>query len=225
MTSIRLLCRSLEVNTSQGAKNLRKNRFATATASRLFATLYRGPFRLSDYEESMRSFVLLCVCALTACSAEVPDPTHSAVEYIGLDEHRDREELRGFVGVDPVRTQWCAAFVNAVLASHGVEGSGGVSDYPLTARSFLSWGVPVSSRDVLRGDIVVFPRGSSDWQGHVGFYWGTVIRKGVVYYQILGGNQSNRVGIELYRADRALGIRRAMPVREQLFAGLFLAHG
>lgn len=169
----------------------------------------------------MKRLVVLIVLGFGACSAQedhnwfdhkwrtVSPTTDTAIEYIGLDERRDRAELTSLVGVDPVRTEWCAAFVNAMLELDGVPSLNTLAHpYPLTARGFLSWGVAVEPESVRRGDIVVFPRGSVGWQGHVGFYWGTVDRDGVQYYQILGGNQSNRVGIELYRADRALGIRR-----------------
>ena len=136
------------------------------------------------------------------------EPVWDAVQYMGLHERKDRAELRELIGVDPVRVEWCAAFVNAVLEQNRVSGSSLVSDYPLTARSFLDWGSPIPSNRIRRGDIVIFPRGAESWQGHVGFYWGTVQRNGKEYWQILGGNQSNRVGIELYPASSALGIRR-----------------
>ena len=63
--------------------------------------------------------------------------------------------------------------------------------------------------DLDPGDIVVFPRGTSDWEGHVGFYVGTEIKNNKEYYRILGGNQNNAVSIDLYPAKKALGIRRA----------------
>lgn len=165
---------------------------------------------------------LLVLLGLGACGvAESPElgarqawhnirvePVWDAVQYIGLDERKDRAELRELIGVDPVRVEWCAAFVNAVLEQNRISGSSRVSEYPLTARSFLEWGQPVDHENIRRGDIVIFPRGSESWQGHVGFFWGKVDRNGREYWQILGGNQGNRVGIELYRADRALGVRR-----------------
>lgn len=158
----------------------------------------------------MRS-VILSALLVAGCSSQ-PDHSYSALQYIGLEERRDRTALRELVGVDPVRVEWCAAFVNAVLEQQGVEGSSSVSEYPLTARSFLMWGDRVSPDQIQRGDIVVFPRGNSSWQGHVGFYWGAwTDERGVDYYQILGGNQSNRVGIEMYAKHRAIDIRRARP--------------
>jgi len=78
------------------------------------------------------------------------------------------------------------------------------------ARSFLEWGLPVAPEDIHPGDIVVFPRGDNQWQGHVGFYVKTVKFNDIVYYSILGGNQSNRVSIELYKQSNALGIRRSI---------------
>lgn len=108
--------------------------------------------------------------------------------------------------IDPVRYEWCAAFVNASLYVNGVPGSESVSNYPLTARSFLQWGEGVENPRL--GDIIIFPRGNQGWQGHVGFYINTQEVNGVLYYVILGGNQDNEVSYELYPANKALGIRR-----------------
>jgi len=151
------------------------------------------------------------VLFLTACEPVTTQPPAVAIaaEKIGLQEYRDRVELREYTGVDPVRTEWCAAFVNAVLNESGIPGSESVSDVPLMARSFLTWGDKITKEEIRAGDIVVFPRGNKGWQGHVGFYIRTIDRNGVPYYAILGGNQSNKVSIELYRASRALGIRRS----------------
>ena len=44
-----------------------------------------------------------------------PKHIHQAVEYIGLNEYQHRTALKRYVGVDPRYTEWCAAFVNAVL--------------------------------------------------------------------------------------------------------------
>ncbi len=77
--------------------------------------------------------------------------------------------------------------------------------YPLVARSFLHWGTVVTKDDVKRGDIVVFPRGTSEWEGHVGFYYGKV-QDG--RWIILGGNQNNKVQYDLYNPDTVLGVRR-----------------
>lgn len=150
----------------------------------------------------------LIVILLLASCAPVIDPVRTAQPYIGLSERHDRTLLRDFVGVDPVRTEWCAAFVNAILELDGIPGSGSVSDVPLMARSFLYWGEPVEPEAIQRGDIVIFPRGDAGWQGHVGFYVETQDGRWV----ILGGNQYNEVRYDYYKPSRALGIRRHTPV-------------
>ena len=133
------------------------------------------------------------------------NPAIRAFKYIDYTERTHRSELRELTGVDPVRTEWCAAFVNAVLEESDIV-SNNDHKYPLTARAFLQWGTKVT--EPKPGDIVVFPRGNSSWQGHVGFYLKTLEMNGVEYYMILGGNQNNKVSIVPYRANRALGIRR-----------------
>jgi len=134
------------------------------------------------------------------------NPVYEAIQYIHFNERTHRAELKELTGVDPVRTEWCAAFVNSVLEESGIP-SNKDHAYPLTARSFLDWGSSVDKPQ--SGDIVIFPRGRKGWQGHVGFFVKEEIINGVKYYYILGGNQSNKVSIELYRANKALGIRRA----------------
>jgi uncharacterized protein (TIGR02594 family) len=129
-----------------------------------------------------------------------------ALRYLNLHEKYNRKELKEFIGVDPVKIEWCAAFVNSVLGERGIPGSNTVSEWPLTARSFLRWGKRVKEPQL--GDIVIFPRGTEAWQGHVGFYYGTEYVKGIKYYQILGGNQDDAVTIKLFPARTAISIRR-----------------
>lgn len=95
---------------------------------------------------------------------------------------------------------WCAAFVGAMLARAGIKPSG-----QLTARSYLNWGTPVPDLSQARpGDIVIFTRGNSGWQGHVAFYEG----KTETHVKVLGGNQSDAVTRAKYPRDDLLGIRR-----------------
>jgi len=129
-----------------------------------------------------------------------------AYQFLNYDERLHRAELRQFIGVDPVRTEWCAAFLNAVLNHSGIPGSESVSNYPLTAKSFLTWGIAV--RTPKRGDIVIYNRGLEAWQGHVGIYLGEVVENNRTYYLILGGNQNNIVSIDKYRKGREIAIRR-----------------
>lgn len=137
------------------------------------------------------------------------NPAYKAIQYINFDERTHRTELKELTGVDPVRTEWCAAFVNSVLEESDIPNNND-HKYPLTARAFLDWGEPIPKEDIEPGDIVVFPRGNQGWQGHVGFFVKEQIISGVKYYYILGGNQSNKVSIQAYRASRALGIRRSV---------------
>jgi uncharacterized protein (TIGR02594 family) len=130
----------------------------------------------------------------------------TAEQFEGLSEKYHRQQLIETIGVDPVRTEWCAAFVNAILDMNGIKGSQSVSEHPLLARSFLNWGYPVDKAEP--GDIIIFPRGQQSWQGHVGIHASTVYINGKPWYWILGGNQDNSVSFELYPARRALGIRR-----------------
>jgi len=164
----------------------------------------------------MRAMLLTAVCLLSACSVIIERRetvvTYSSVDvardWLGTHQSYDRSALREFLGVDPVRTEWCAAFVNSVLAQAGIPGSDSVHRYPLLARSFLDWGQTVELDQLVTGDVVVFTRGTQGWQGHVGFYMYTVWDNGVQHFAILGGNQDNSVSIELYPVRRVLGARR-----------------
>ncbi len=93
-------------------------------------------------------------------------------------------------------TAWCAAFVGSCLARAGLPHTGS-----LAARSYLQWGSKTTRPK--RGDIVVFKRGNSSWQGHVAFYLGSDSK----YVYVLGGNQSNMVKVSRYAKSKLLGYR------------------
>lgn len=133
-----------------------------------------------------------------------------ATEYLGFTETKNRAELRDLMNIDPRTIEWCAAFVNSILNENNIPGSESVSQNPLLARSFLDWGDPIDHKDEdpIAGDIVIFPRGRSNWQGHVGFFVESVNIDGKEYWRILGGNQNNSVSIQLYDPKRVLGVRR-----------------
>lgn len=141
-----------------------------------------------------------------AIPAQEQTLAHKAYYYLGLEEQKDRKLLKDITGVDPVTTEWCAAFVNMVLLENDIPTSAAVSDYPLMARSFLQWGTAVD--EPKKGDIIVFERGESGWQGHVGFYLNSKIVNGQKVYYVLGGNQNDKVSIMIYPADKLLSIRR-----------------
>lgn len=96
-------------------------------------------------------------------------------------------------------TAWCAAFVGAMLRRSGYKSTGS-----LLARSYLKWGEEVKEGDYQAGDIAIFKRGNSSWQGHVGFI-SAVMGDNLM---ILGGNQSNQVNEKPYPKSKLLGVRR-----------------
>lgn len=105
----------------------------------------------------------------------------------------------GNAGVTNDETAWCAAFVGAMLKRAGGRGTG-----KLNARSYLEWGTPVDRKDAKPGDVVIFKRGNSSWQGHVAFF----VRDKGALIEVLGGNQSDAVNVKGYQASQLLGIRR-----------------
>ena len=106
------------------------------------------------------------------------------------------------IHIDPAMTAWCAAFVNAVLATNGLKGTGSNA-----ARSFLDYGSATNSPQ--KGDIVVLRRGNGT-EGHVGFFEG-FDKGGNV--RVLGGNQGppgfGKVSEATYTRAEVLGYRRA----------------
>lgn len=131
----------------------------------------------------------------------------TANRFRGFSENNagQRGDLMSFfrqngINVDPQMTAWCAAFVNAVLATNGIKGTGS-----LAARSFLNFGQDAGSNPQ-NGDIVVLKRGNNDAQGHVGFFQGFDQRGNV---KVLGGNQGDKVSTQTFNRDDVLGFRRA----------------
>ena len=179
-------------------------------------------------------FIIVCA-ALSGCKMSItdafrgnglaapPDTLTIAEQYVGMNERENRVTLKEFLGIDPVRVEWCAAFVNSVLEETEVE-----STRSLIARSYLDWGE--STDEPSPGDIMVFSRGSSNWQGHVGFYVATVGYKDQKFWVVLGGNQDNSVSYRLYKENhwRHLDTRtlpdskkqKALVERRWLFGGI-----
>jgi uncharacterized protein (TIGR02594 family) len=163
------------------------------------------------YKTSVLVLVFSLIVGGCALSQPVSDSVVTAQPYIGLQERVHRNELKELLNIDPVRTEWCAAFVNSVLELDGIPNLNDQTKYPpLMARSFLYWGERVEREDIQRGDIVIFPRGKEGWKGHVGFYVDSQMHNGKEYWIILGGNQSNEVRYDFYSPNRALGVRRRL---------------
>lgn len=135
------------------------------------------------------------------------DAYRRALDEIGTLEWADGSNPKvvayfrdaGQPGVKDDATAWCAAFVGAMLARAGSRGTG-----TLLARDYLKWGRAVDLSDAQPGDIVVFRRGTSSWQGHVGFLVG---RNGA-FLDVLGGNQRDQVSIARQPVAHLLGVRR-----------------
>lgn len=135
--------------------------------------------------------------------SEAETPAEVAAAFVGFEENQHKNVLSSFIAkavgidIDPSKTAWCAAFVNAALGARNAQGTDS-----LTARSFLEWGQPTEAPT--QGDIVVFSRGNSSWQGHVGFYMGEDENGDI---KVLGGNQGNKVSVQTYPRSKLLGFR------------------
>jgi uncharacterized protein (TIGR02594 family) len=121
----------------------------------------------------------------------------------GIEDNPAILEMYASIGQDWVEhddVAWCAAFVGHCLERAGIK-----STRRLTARSYLSWGIPVDVFDAQHGDIGIISRGSASWQGHVFF----IDRIEGNWVFGLGGNQSDAVNIKRYPVAKLLGVRRA----------------
>ena len=136
------------------------------------------------------TLIILIATGMIACDANqleteehiiIPlpkkNPALIAFNYINYTEDTHTKELSTLTGVDVTHTEWCAAFVNGVLDQSSIPNNSN-HKFPLTAKGFLDWGVEVN--EPKPGDLIIFPRGDSDWQGHVGFYLSTIIINNVM---------------------------------------------
>lgn len=83
------------------------------------------------------------------------------------------------IDIDPAKVAWCAAFINAILASKGLPTSGSQ-----LASSFNKYGSETKNPE--KGDIVVLKPQARGSSGHVGFFEGFAENGDV---RVLGGNQ------------------------------------
>jgi len=100
-------------------------------------------------------------------------------------------------GFSDDETAWCSSFINWCAMKAGCVMSGKAN-----ARSWLVVGQEVTEPQT--GDVVVFKRGTSTWQGHVGIY----INERDGFINTLGGNQGDMVKIAAYAKSDLLGYRR-----------------
>lgn len=95
-------------------------------------------------------------------------------------------------------THWCAAFVNWCLKEAGVKGTALAN-----ARSFLDWRDGRRLERPTLGCVVVMWRNSPDSaEGHIGFYAGDGSETA---FEMLSGNQGNRVSIKEQPRNQVLG--------------------
>lgn len=95
---------------------------------------------------------------------------------------------------------WCSSFVNWVVERAGYKGTGSAA-----AKSWAKWGVECPMQV---GCLVVLKRTGGH---HVGFYTG---EKGDSIY-LLGGNQSNKVCVSLFKKSLILSTRLPKVLNEQ----------
>lgn len=121
-------------------------------------------------------------------------------EIVGKENNKtivDYAKEAGFNWVGDDETPWCSIFMNWVAMKAGYEYTGKAN-----ARSWLKAGIERDNPKM--GYIVVFKRGNSTWQGHVGIF----IREDNGFVYCLGGNQSNQVKISAYKKSDVLGYRQ-----------------
>ena len=109
-------------------------------------------------------------------------------------------------------TSWCACCMSSACLEAGLPMP--PTNVNMMARSFLTWGVAVKLDDIQPGDVAVWPRNNSPWQGHVNLVE-KVLASGKV--QCIGGNQGGLVGGDAVTRAKArdpkeaLGFRRPVP--------------
>lgn len=121
-----------------------------------------------------------------------------AQDYEGLNEKKDRKDLKTAIGVDPVRTPWCAAFINHLLEKQGKQGTDN-----LTALSFLRWGKKTVQPKP--GDIAVL-------YGHVTIF--LAFSEDGKYIKTIGGNQDDSVKVGEYPLKRVISFRTYSEISE-----------
>jgi uncharacterized protein (TIGR02594 family) len=92
---------------------------------------------------------------------------------------------------------WCGLFMAVVVKRAGWDVVAG----PLWARNWSHFGRAVDQRQAGLGDVLVFVR---DGGGHVGLYVG----EDATAFHVLGGNQSDKVGLTRILKSRCIAVRR-----------------
>jgi len=125
-------------------------------------------------------------------------------EIPGLESNPKIDKYLAVTGMSPDDSiPWCAAYLSWVLEQTGIE-----STRKANARSYLSWGKEIVEPRL--GCIVVLWRVSLNSEsGHVGFFCGFSDDSRIF---LLGGNQSDKVGIASYSTGRILSYKWPLKV-------------
>ena len=100
------------------------------------------------------------------------------------------------IGGEDSVVPWCAIFINAMLASAGVKGSGSAM-----ARSFASSHDFIKLNEPVVGCITVISSSRGPASGHVFEYTG----EDGLFFQGLGGNQNDEVNISMFPKKKLVG--------------------
>ena len=74
---------------------------------------------IQNVNSTVRVVLLIGTLLLAGCNTS--EHLDVAEAKLGMNEYQDRTALKQYVGVDPRYTEWCAAFVNAVLSDSGMK--------------------------------------------------------------------------------------------------------
>lgn len=141
-----------------------------------------------------------------------------AISQLGLDETRDKEEVRKFLATlnlgqfDPASTAWCACFIAWAIQNVGPPPP---ANTPEGARNWDGWGrkLNVGATTLPYGAVVLLReakvRTGSAPQHHVAFLVGTTASGWVMF----GGNQGNQgeVSVTLFSSDSHEVVYAGMP--------------
>ena len=135
-----------------------------------------------------------------------------AKAYEGMEQNKNRKQLKNLMKVDPVSIPWCAAFVGAILKELGFP-----TTNSLTAMSYAKYKKETKKPE--KGDIVVIRR-SGGSGAHVGFFNG--FKNGGKTVSILGGNQSHKVSIKEVPTSIVISYRQITPTKPPVFYNQYL---
>lgn len=162
-------------------------------AARLWQAIYLPVEKVPDDEQPGLLLTPYEVAKRYIGTKEIPGKKHNGVI---LNFYRRLQ-----ISIFDDETAWCSTFVNFCALESGYERTG-----KLNARSWLDLGEHIRLPDAREGDVVIFERGTTGWEGHVAFFTG--VNRNGTRISHLGGNQSDSVNIAESGTSKLLGIRR-----------------